>query len=83
MRSEEALATRHTSPPRRPTAPVVPELQGELDEAPLEVKPRTTVSVRLTLGLQDRLRAAAFHTRRRQQSIVEAALDEWLRKRGY
>ena len=68
------------APPAEMRVPVAEA--DAFDVPPPEAEPRTTVSVRLTLPLQERLRIAAFRSRRRKQDIVEAAVDEYLSKRG-
>jgi hypothetical protein len=50
--------------------------------APTE-EPRTTVSTRLTLSVQERLRRYAFETRRDKQGVVEEALDVFLKSKGH
>ena len=57
--------------------------EGRGFEEPPETEVRSTVSVRLPLDLQERLRLAAFRSRRRKQDIIEAALADYLGKRGY
>ena len=56
---------------------------GSSFDEPPETEVRSTVSVRLPLDLQERLSLAAFRSRRRKQDIIEAALDDYLAKRGY
>ena len=47
---------------------------------PTDTEPRTTVSVRLTLSLQERLRLASFQTRRSKQDMIEEAISAYLSK---
>ena len=51
------------------------------DAAPVE--PRTTVSTRLTLAMQERLRRYAFHTRKAKQDIFDEALEAHLKAKGF
>lgn len=51
--------------------------------APIAEDPRTTVSTRLTLSLQKRLRRCAFETEREKQAIIEEALDKYLREQNF
>jgi len=46
-------------------------------------EPRTALTVRLPLSTQERLREAAFRTRREKQAIVDEALIAWLEGCGY
>ena len=85
---EGTIVSAAPAPVRDPTPAIAPAVQSEVvtqyefSEPPPEAEPRTTVSVRLTLPLQERLRTAAFKSRRRKQDLVEAAIDEYLAKRG-
>lgn len=47
-------------------------------EPPPASDPRASASFRLTLALQERLRVAAYRSRRSKQEIVEEALDRFL-----
>lgn len=60
--------------PQRPSPEMVP---------PPTEEPRTALTVRLPLSTQERLREAAFRTRREKQAIVDEALIAWLGERGY
>ena len=57
----------------RPTLDIAPEDNPE---------PRTTVSTRLTLSLQERMRHAAYVLRREKQVLIEEAMDEDLKGKG-
>jgi|tagenome__1003787_1003787.scaffolds.fasta_scaffold14963633_1 hypothetical protein len=52
----------------------------EVAEVP---EPRLNFSTKLPASIQDRLRRWAYETRKERQHAVEAALDEWLKARGY
>lgn len=54
----------------------------EVAPPPLD-EPRTALTVRLPLATQERLREAAFRTRREKQAIVDEALAAWLEERGF
>lgn len=45
--------------------------------------PRKTVSARLTIGLQERLRRHAYETRQDKQVTIEEAVDAYLRQQGF
>ena len=47
------------------------------------IKPRTTVSTRLTLAMQERLRRYAFHSRKAKQDIFDEALEAHLKAKGF
>ena len=46
-------------------------------------EPRTTVSTRLTLAMQERLRRYAFHSRKAKQDIFDEALEAHLKAKGF
>lgn len=70
-------------PSRSPQDTVQISMLTVLDQVvPLEVETRTTVSVRLTTSLQERLRVFSFQSRRNKQEIIEQALDAFLRAHG-
>ncbi len=54
----------------------------EITPPPVD-EPRTALTVRLPLTTQERLREAAFRTRREKQAIVDEALGAWLEERGF
>jgi hypothetical protein len=47
------------------------------------IDPRTTVSTRLTLAMQERLRRYAFHSRKAKQDIIDEALEAHLKAKGF
>lgn len=47
------------------------------------VEPRTTVSTRLTVAMQERLRRFAFDARKTKQDIIDEALDAHLKAHGF
>ena len=49
----------------------------------LATEPRTTVSTRLTVALQERLRRYAFHSRKAKQDIFDEALEAHLKAKGF
>jgi hypothetical protein len=49
----------------------------------LAIEPRTTVSTRLTLAMQERLRQYAFHSRKAKQEIFDEALEAYLKTKGF
>lgn len=75
--------------PRKGEAqPATPSLEpSAAQQPPTSAKPaplvRTTVSTRLTLDLQKRLRRCAYETEEANQDIIEKALNEYLRKNGF
>jgi hypothetical protein len=62
--------------PDQPPPPTVAE------PAP-PTEPRTTVSTRLTLAMQERLRRYAFHSRKAKQDIFDEALEAHLKAKGF
>ncbi len=72
----EIVPSKVAAPPLRlrPSTEMVPP--------PVE-EPRTALTVRLPLSTQERLREAAFRTRREKQAIVDEALIAWLEGCGY
>ncbi len=71
--SPELSLSRAGAPERRLPEVVPPPIE----------EPRTALTVRLPLSTQERLREAAFRTRREKQVIVAEALIAWLERRGY
>lgn len=62
-----------------PPAPA-PFLQPK---APAQEEPRRQLAARVRLSVAERLRTFLFVERESQQDAVEAALDSYLRERGY
>jgi hypothetical protein len=66
------------SPAASPTSPMV------LAPIPLPVsETRKQVGARIRVSVAERLRAYQFYSREEQQDIVERALDEFLRGKGF
>jgi len=71
------LAPAPAAPPSlAPTLATLPET-----ERPPEI-PRRALGARVPVPLAERLRAYLYVSRRSQQEVVEAALDDYLRERG-
>jgi hypothetical protein len=66
------------SPRLPPASPVV------IASVPLPAtEPRKQVGARIRVSVAERLRAYQFYSREEQQDIVERALDEYLRGKGF
>ncbi len=77
-------AAEPAPPPPEPAPAAPPARVRRPETAPPPVEePRTALTVRLPLTTQERLREAAFRTRREKQAIVDEALGEWLEQRGF
>lgn len=68
--------------PRKGEAKSVAESEPRLTPQP-SAEVRTTVSTRLTVSVQERLRRYAYEAHRDKQSILEDALSEYLKAQGY
>ena len=64
------------------TAAQTPPPPAAVDPGPA-VEPRVTVSTRLTLAMQERLRRYAFHSRKAKQDIFDEALEAHLKAKGF
>ncbi|TDH60111.1 hypothetical protein E2C06_24030 [Dankookia rubra] len=62
----------------RPAAPARIAAPQSISEVP-----RKTISTRLTVDVQERLRKYAFDMRQDKQVAIEEALDAYLRQHGY
>lgn len=66
-------------PRKGDAAPASPERA----DPPPSADVRTTVSTRLTISVQERLRRFAYEAKRDKQGVIEEALAEFLRARGF
>jgi hypothetical protein len=65
------------APEPTPSAPPMTPDPGPATE------PRTTVSTRLTVAMQERMRRYAFHSRKAKQDIFDEALEAHLKAKGF